>query len=296
MALLFSKSPETPPEPERVQLELSGSLLARALASLVSGCEALGGIERIAEALALKSEMFKDALGNGRVKDLELDQLMGLCVFMSTVRRRIGPYLDPTGFAQIRSALVNLLEESQDTITTDIRLAAFCDAFPKDKTHRWIRDLAAEVLHNTNVERYPLMTRWVWDAKANTGVIREIWHGDAVDHMTIPVSDEYETFVVLREELSQYLTSNGFYNNVIYYVDLLCAQVYAEYISAQGGSYLRTDFSAPEDPMEHTRRVLGLDGVKSGSSRTRLRSVHGESFILEDTKLIHQGSRLDADS
>ena len=296
MALLFSKSPEAQPEPERVQLELSGSLLTRALTNLVTGCEALGGIERYVEALALKSEMFKDALGDGRVKDLNIDQLMGLCVFMSTVRRRIGSYLDPSGFEQIKSALINLFEGLQDTTTTDARLSAFCDAFPKEKTHRWVRDLAAEALHNTDVERYPLMTRWVWDAKANTGVVREIWHGDAVDHMTIPVSDEYETFVVLREELSQYLTANGFYNNVIYYVDLLCAQVYAEYICAQGGSYLRTDFSAPEDPMEHTRRVLGLDGVKPGSSRTRLRAVDGEAFVLEDTKLIHQGSRLDADS
>ena len=149
MALLFSKSPEQPPEPERVQLELSGSLLAQALTNLVTGCEALGGIERFAEALALKSEMIKGTLGNGRVKDLDLDQLMGLCVFMSTVRRRIGPYLDPTGFQQIKAALIDLLEGTQDTSTTDDRLAKFCDAFPKDKTHRWVRDLAAEVLHNT---------------------------------------------------------------------------------------------------------------------------------------------------
>ncbi len=296
MAFFVSKSSDTPLEPEGVQLELSGSLLSQALANLVSGCETLGGIERFAEVLAVKSEMFKDALGDGRVKDLDIDKLMGLCVFMSTVRRRIGPYLDPTGFGQIKSALIDLLDGARDTKSTDGRLTAFCDAFPKDKSHRWVRDLAAEALHNTDVERYPLMCRWVWDAKANTGVIREIWHGDAVDHMTIPVSDEYETFVVLRQELSQYLTSNGFYKNVIYYVDLLCAQIYAEYICAQGGSYLRTDFSAPEDPMVHTKRVLGLDGVKRGIKRTRLRAVDGEAYVLEDTKLIDQGSALDANS
>ncbi|MGI9363725.1 MAG: hypothetical protein ACR2O8_00950 [Rhizobiaceae bacterium] len=296
MAFFVSKSPSTPLEPEGVQLDLSGALLSKALGNLVSGCEALGGIERYAEVLALKSEMFKDALGDGRVKYLDIDQLMGLCVFMSTVRRRIGPYLDPTGFEQIKSALIKLFEGAQDTTTTDARLAAFCDAFPKDKNHRWVRDLAAEMLHNTDVERYPLMCRWVWDAKANTGVIREIWHGDAVDHMTIPVSDGFETFVILRQELSQYLTTNGFYKNVIYFVDLLCAQIYAEYICAQGGSYLRTDFSAPEDPMEHTRRVLGLNGVKNGSARTRLRSVDGDAYVLEDTKLIDQGSALDANS
>ena len=66
----------------------------------------------------------------------------------------------------------------------------------------------------------------------------------------------------------------------------LCAQVYAEYISAQGGSYLKADFTSQEDPMEHTRRILGLDGVKPGSARTRLKSIDGEAFVLEDAKLL----------
>ena len=38
-----------------------------------------------------------------------------------------------------------------------------------------MRDLAAEVLHVTAPDRYPLMCRWVWDAKVKTGVLREIW-------------------------------------------------------------------------------------------------------------------------
>ncbi|MEM1198209.1 MAG: hypothetical protein AAGI06_02765 [Pseudomonadota bacterium] len=286
MSLLLHKRQNEPVEPERVQLELSGPALASALANVATGAEELGGIERYAEALDLKSSMFKDVLGDGKVRNLELEQFMGLCVFMSTVRRRVSPYLDADGFRKLKAALYDLLQGATDTTTTDDRVAAFCAAFPQDKGHRWVRDLAAEVLHNTDPERYPLMNRWVWDAKANTGVIREIWHGEAVDHMTIPVPDSYETFVVLREELSQYLTSNGIFSQVMQYVDLLCAQIYAEYICAQGGSYLRTDFSAPEDPMEHTRRILGLDGVKPGSQRTRLRSMDGEAFVLDDVKLL----------
>ena len=286
MSLLLHKRQNEPVEPERVRLELSGPALASALANVATGAEELGGIERYAEALDLKSSMFKDVLGDGKVRNLELDQFMGLCVFMSTVRRRVAPYLDADGFRKLKAALYDLLQGATDTTTTDDRLAAFCAAFPEDKGHRWVRDLAGEVLHNTDPERYPLMNRWVWDAKANTGVIREIWHGEAVDHMTIPVPDSYETFVVLREELSQYLTSNGIFSQVMQYVDLLCAQIYAEYICAQGGSYLRTDFSAPEDPMEHTRRILGLDGVKPGSQRTRLRSMDGEAFVLDDVKLL----------
>ena len=49
---------------------------------------------------------------------------------------------------------------------------------------------------------------------------------------------------------------------------------------------LKADFTSEQDPMEHTRRILGLDGVKPGSSRTRLKSIDGEAFVLEDTRLL----------
>ena len=130
------------------------------------------------------------------------------------------------------------------------------------------------------------MCRWVWDRRANTGVIREIWHGENVDHITIPVGDGYGTYLMLREELSQFLSDEGVFRDVLQYVDILCAQAYAQYICEQGGSYLRADFSAPEDPMQHTRRLLGLDGVKPRSGRTRLKSISGEAFVIEDGQLL----------
>ena len=49
----------------------------------------------------------------------------------------------------------------------------------------------------------------------------------------------------------------------------------------------RTDFSAPEDPMQHTRRLLGLDGVQPGSGKTRLKSIEGEAFVIDDNKLLN---------
>jgi hypothetical protein len=99
----------------------------------------------------------------------------------------------------------------------------------------------------------------VWDARANTGVLREIWHGEDVDTISLEVPDGYDTFVQLRQELSEYLSANGVFRDVLFYVDILMAQVYAGYISERGGTYLRADFTSPEDPMLHTRRMLGLD-------------------------------------
>ncbi|MBI4204597.1 MAG: hypothetical protein HY527_06195 [Betaproteobacteria bacterium] len=273
-------------ELERPRLELSGPKLARAFEILVSGSEEHGGVERYVAALRLKSSLFREALAGGAARDFSLPAFKALCAYIPTVRRRIGPYLDPQPSERLRLAVGALLEGREDTATADARIAAFCASFPEDRSHRWVRDLAAEILHNVDPERYPLMCRWVWDARTNTGVLREIWHAENVDQLVIDVPDRYGTFVMLREELAQYLAGNGVFRDVIHYVDLLAAQVYAGYISEQGGTYLRADFSSPEDPMVHVRRLLGLDGMDP-RGRTRLKAADGEAFIVDDVNLLN---------
>jgi hypothetical protein len=268
-----------PVEIERPVLALSGDALRASVQVMVAGAEDHGGIERYVDAVKLKSTMFQQALEND-VDNLELEAFMGLCTFMSTVRRRVGGWLTSDKFEEMRESLAGLFD---DDVPVDARIEAFCERFPNDKKHRWVRDLATEMLHNTDPERFPLMNRWVWDRQANTGVLREIWHAENIDHITIPVGDGYGTYLMLREELSQYLSENGFFRDILQYVDILCAQIYAQYICEQGGSYLRADFSAPEDPMQHTRRLLGLDGVRPGNGRTRLKSIDGEAFVIDDS-------------
>jgi len=268
---------------ERPRLELSGPKLALALERLVTGAEEHGGVERHVEALQLKSVVFRQALE--RPEALELAALKTLCALIATVRRRVGPYLAPDRFPALRANVARLLEGRENTATTDERVTAFCSAFPQDREHRWAHDLAGEILHNVDPERYPLMCRWVWDRDTNTGVIREIWHAENVDQVTIEVPARYGTYLVLREELSQYVAANGVFRDVMYYVDLLTAQVYADYIGEQGGTYLRADFSSPEDPVRHTQRLLGLDGIKA-RGRTRLKAPDGEAFVVENVKLL----------
>jgi hypothetical protein len=268
-----------PVAPARPHLDLSGPRLRHALESLVAGADTHGGIERYMDALKLKSAVFREALAADHAGGprLDVETFRPLCSFMPTVRRRIVPWLEEPSYTSLRRALEQLLEPTNDTSGTDARIARFCAAFPQDDRHRWTRDLAVELLHNLDPERYPLMTRWVWDAEANTGVLREIWHAPDVDHLTIGARDDYETFLVLREEIAQFLSTNGVFRDVPQMVDMVCAQVYAEYICEQGGSYLRADFSAPEDPMQHTRRLLGLDGVRAADGRARFAAIDGEA-------------------
>jgi len=267
---------------DRPHLDLSGPRLRHAMESLVAGADTHGGIERYMDALKLKSAVFREALGAGTGGTassgrFDIEAFRPLCAFMPTVRRRIVPWLEEPAYTTLRAALEQLLEPTHDTSGTDERIARFCAVFPRDDGHRWTRDLAAELMHNVDPERYPLMTRWVWDREANTGVLREIWYGPDVDHTTITVHDRYETFLVLREEIAQFLSTNGVFRDVVQMVDMVCAQVYAQYICEQGGSYLRVDFSAPEDTMQHTRRLLGLDGVRAADGRARFAAIDGEA-------------------
>jgi hypothetical protein len=273
---------------DRPRLDLSGPILTGAFENLVAGADQHGGIERWIDALKLKSSMIQQALGKGHPEDMPLETFKSICAFMASVRRRVGPYLEQPAWNGMVAALAELLDPENDARSVDQRLADFCAHFPQDKKHRWVRDLAAEILHGLDPERYPLMCRWVWDRKANTGVIREIWFDDEVDNMTLDIADGYDTYLELRLELSQFLSANGVFRDMIWYVDLLCAKIYGDYIAAQGGIYLRADFSAPGDPLEHTRRLLGLDGVRTGSGRTRLKAISGEAFVIEDENLLEQ--------
>lgn len=266
----------------RPVLDLSGPRLTRAVETLLGDSEGLGGIERFTVPLELKTTTFREAFGADSGAGLDRDRFAEICAYMTPVRRHIGDFLSAGGFPELRSRIVTLLDgadDASDGVAVDGRIAAFRAAFPDDKKHRWVRDLAAELLHNTWPEKYPLMTRWVWDRNANTGVLREIWHAEDVDHLTIEVPDTFETFLMLREELARFLAENGVFRDVLHYVDLLCAQIYAEYICEQGGAFLRTDFVSEMDAMEYIRHMLGLDGVdpKTGRSRVKFPVELGEA-------------------
>ncbi len=270
------------PATARPVLDLSGPKLRRAFENLAECAEETGGVERYVGALALKASLFEEVLGKGCVHELTEAELCDLCAFIAPVRRRIGAWLGENGFALMRQRLIALLDGWSDVATTDRRMAAFIASFPADREHRWVRDLAAEALHYAAPERYPLMTRWMWDARVNTGVLREIWHAEDVDSIQIPVGDEFATFAVLREELEGFLEGNGVFRDLPFYVDLLSAHIYAAYINDLGGQYLHADFcgGTKRDPMTHTRRMLGLDAVDSESGRTRLKLIDGEAYVL----------------
>jgi hypothetical protein len=295
----------------RPTLHLSGPKLRAALEQVIAAAETVGGIERFAAAVGLRAVVFQDRLAKGKAAILTRATFDELLPLMPTVRRRIGAIIDVVGWPALHAAIVALLDNATVPGTADQRVAQFEEALhmpagrasardpaatrdtlnPASKgAHRCIRDLAAELLHAVHPEHYPLMTRWMWDARANTGVLREIWHdpvaGEDVDHVMIDVPDTHESFLVLREELSQFLSDNGIFKDMLWYVDVLAAQVYSIYINAQGGAYLKGDFQAIGDPLEHTRRILGLDRVTRGRQDTDT-TIDGEGHEVQAAKFLN---------
>ena len=267
-------------------LELSGPRITSSFEKMLNASDNQGGVEAFVTAIKFKKSVFEEALKVSNLASLDKESFLGLCAFIAPVRRRVGNWIESQDFTRVREAVTGLLTEVGDRSDVDQRINTFCGYFPHDRSYRWVRDLAAEFLHFSDIEHYPLMTRWVWDQSANTGVIREIWYADDIDHIKLDVSDSYETHLVLREELSQFLASNGVFRDMLFYVDLLLAQIYADYISEQGGSFLRTDFSSELDPLEFTRRMLGLDGVDPDSGRTRVKLADGARFKLRDPEMM----------
>jgi len=274
------------PERQKPVLHLSGPRLRHAFEHLLASAEPTGGVESYVGALALKASLFEELLGKGRVGELTETELLDLASFVTPARRKIGIWLGQNGFASLHARLKDLLDGWSDLSTADARLAAFHAGFAADREHRWLRDLGAEVLHFTAPDRYPLMTRWMWDARVNTGVLREIWHSDGAEPGTIPIEDDFATFAMLREELEGFLADNGVFRDMVFYVDVLCAHIYAGYINDKGGQYLRGDFcgQGKEDSMAHTRRLLGLDAVDTETGRTRLKLIDGVAHVLGEQR------------
>lgn len=274
------------PVPAGPVLDLSGPRLRRAFEHLVEAAEPTGGVERYVTALSLKAALFEDLFGRGKVAELTEAEFLDLCAFITPARRRVSTLIAEQGFDKVRRALVMLMDGWADLSTADARLEVFMAAFPEDKAHRFVRDLGAEVLHFTAPDRYPLMTRWMWDQKVGTGVIREIWFADDVDAAKIEVGDGFETFETLGRELQQFLSNNGVFRDLVFYADVLCAHIYAAYINDKGGQYLRSDFTNEGDAMTHTRRMLGLDAVDTESGRTRLKLIDGSAHRLGSLKTL----------
>lgn len=124
-------------------------------------------LEAIADELEVKHRRFRALLaGPGPSRLGEADLRRMLRSIFST-RRRVGELFERVGPARLAGWIDDLLYRADPVAA---RVQAFYDRL--DGTAPSVRyDLASELLHYTDPDRYWLWTRWVWDPSTRTGAL-----------------------------------------------------------------------------------------------------------------------------
>jgi hypothetical protein len=261
--------------PSELDVEFSPNFFSQKLQQILSDAAELGGIESFVESLQKKSELFQNLFAESDANALDEQAIETLldCVF--TARRKLPQGMAIIGHARLSQAIVDLVA-SADALPE--RIQNFVDVFPEEnkKVRKAAWDFAAEILHFSNPEQYPLMSRWVWDAKAQSGALREfIRANDTLPN--IAIENTAEDFEAGRVWLSEQLNEAGFYRDVHFVVDLVMAQAYTDYVLAMsnGMGMMGSEFGAKMEPIEFVLKLLGIDATrKDGKSRVKKISVH----------------------
>jgi hypothetical protein len=291
----LKKQPEAVPQgraaeriaPAELPLPLDEALFAHHLQNLRQIAEVDAGLEAWLGALQAKHRLFAAALSPEALGGLDLEGLETVLDLSFTARRKLFPPLQALGEAGAVAALNDLLYGSG---TVAVRLQRFLAALPVEagigredaaRLRRAAFDFAAETLHFSAPEQYPLMTRWVWDQTTMSGALRELIRG--ADHMArIELGSTPEMFEGARHWLASLLAAEGIYRDMPFWIDLVLAQAYSAYFRSVAEGMLSPGFGRGVGPEECIKKLLGIDAPgRSGRSRVRkTQAIHHERHEL----------------
>ncbi len=124
-------------------------------------------IHQICRDLGRKSEIFKLNLSREKIATMTVKELSDVMQLIFSIRRRSKKLIEQYNAANLIQWTKALL---YDESPVSQRFETFCDHF--DGLEINLRyDLASELLHFSDPEKYWLWTRWVWDPKTKTGAL-----------------------------------------------------------------------------------------------------------------------------
>ncbi|MBI4190660.1 MAG: hypothetical protein HY525_08990 [Betaproteobacteria bacterium] len=267
--------------PRSLPIALDSQFFKHYFDHLVAQSEAGGGAAALIGRLQAKqramASTFERALAAAGLSEVEslLDRVF-------TARRRLYPALEAAGAAKVLAVLAQLIH---GTLPVAERLQTFVDAMPgtvgmdrasikaANKLRRAAWDFAAELLHFSDADKYPLMTRWVWDQSTQSGALREFIRGN--DTMKeIPLTNAPEMFEGARAWLADQLRTEGIYRDMPLWIDLMLAQAYTNYLRSVAEGGLGADFGRGATPHEQLAKLLGIDRARgAGLSRVKKDSL-----------------------
>jgi len=244
-------------------LQLDAERFAKHFSDFVALADAGPGLQAYVELLEAKHRLFAAAMAAPARIDLGAAESLLESVF--TARRKLYPLFEALGAAGLAERVAGLA-------AGDSTIEAFCDSldYPQERAaHRKLRgaahDFAAELLHFSDPQRHPLMTRWVWDASSTSGALRELMnqeHAGAIDH------------AVARGWLYERFAEQGIWREQHWLADLVLAMAYVGYFRAMTGGVLGSDFTRGSTPDEQLRKLLGVDGAARSRVKKAVATIH----------------------
>ncbi|MDA8364777.1 MAG: hypothetical protein M0Z84_13430 [Gammaproteobacteria bacterium] len=286
--LWFRRQPDSPATggdsefvaPAQMAVAMDAGIFRSKFAVLLELLGEGGGADPYLEALGAKSRLFQELLDPGPVEGLGRDGIETLLETVMPARKRLGAVFAQMDAHRLVSAVRELLYGPADL---EARMQGFVEALPAsgdEKSSRKARragwDFAAELLHFRAPQRYPLMTRWVWDPSTLSGAVRELLPGGDARN-DIPLGGAPGLYEAARVWVAQQMAEQGVYREPQFTVDLLFAHAYADYMRAlsSGMGLMNSDFGGRADPMEPVRKLLGIDGPRrGGGSRVKKVTLH----------------------
>ncbi|MBI2821608.1 MAG: hypothetical protein HYX74_05235 [Acidobacteria bacterium] len=224
-----------------------------------------------------KSRVFRSALDREALAEMGDSQFISILRSVFATRRRAEAILKQFPLEQLRAWTAALLYGPEPVKD---RFQQFVSRLePLDGSVR--RDLAGELLHFTDPDRYWLWTRWMWDPKTRTGALPLVTHS-AYD---LRGGSDGDTYLRVGEAVAfvhQVGEAAGFQtiSRSIFGTDVFLSCVYVVYVYTVLRMRMTQEFNKvmPELP-EFARRLLGVyqgvdpEGGPSVSARAAPRPV-----------------------
>lgn len=262
--------------PTELKVSYDEGICHNKLQLLLNQVEEKGGVDEFIQALANKHVLFQKALSKEAIESLDLSTIEALLDTVFTARRKLPAVLSEIPIEVLTNQIKDLLYGEKELLE---RINTFVDLFETDnrKVKRAAWDFAAELLHFNAPEKYPHMSKWVWNAGELSGAYREFLAGsDSLSE--IPIGGEPGDFEATRVWLAEQLGQQGFYRDIHFLIDLLIAQAYAEYVlgMSKGLGMFGAQFGGAEaEPLEFLVKLLGIDPPrKQGLTRLKKSVVH----------------------
>jgi hypothetical protein len=210
----------------------------------------------IASRLETKSEFMKANLSPTELPALTIDELTAVFKRIFITNRKIKLMFEKYSLEDYKTAIYALLyseSELQD------RFQNFFDAFPDLSIY--IRyDLAGELLHYSQPEKYWLWNRWLWDPELNTGALPLV----ASENFQLSADTYGEMYmnvgkaVVFVHNMAESVEFQ-FINRSLFGTDVYLSCVYVIYAYTIFKIKMTDEFNKVMPPIaEFSKRILGV--------------------------------------